>query len=471
MDIRKGLRIAVVTAATMAVWAGAGKDNAKAAVTAGDIEASGEEQKLYVNSANDKELMFGIAKKGKKSGKTVFKVSAWDVYETSGNGRVSIDLAKLSNIRENFAAVKTDDMEVPLIIRFPAVPKSTVATYNGALQELELKAGANKAGATAVSSYEWRTSYGSWHTPGTAEQLVSGKVKGVFKEFQYQGAVLYLRTPGAKLAKVTETADTSLKTVYYSEDTSKTVTVYDAGKLPGKEAKLNIAKQANGPFVSVQYKTGTLTLPKSSEYRVVTVSNGITTIPDGVIKNQSVKKGVTVTELLASDAIEKGVLEVRVEKKESKKKPASKWTRIQLEKPASLDTSGTDTIKAKPASPTNGLYQWGGAGIKDVKIMAPASGSVLVKAEYEANNKGVYSIVLTSTSDSAYQIVIMDKEEMPSASAKTRSLRAKSTLKLSGLKDGQVVYIRKTGNNKTKTWAGRYTKFGTVDFPKTEKAT
>ncbi len=64
----------------------------------------------------------------------------------------------------------------------------------------------------------------------------------------------------------------------------------------------------------------------------------------------------------------------------------------------------------------------------------------------------------------------MDKEEKPGASVSSRTLRANSSLTLSGLKDGQVIYIRQDGSSSTKTWAGEYTKFGTVDLPKQENA-
>lgn len=64
----------------------------------------------------------------------------------------------------------------------------------------------------------------------------------------------------------------------------------------------------------------------------------------------------------------------------------------------------------------------------------------------------------------------MDKEEKPGASVSSRTLKANSSLTLSGLKDGQVIYIRQDGSSSTKTWAGEYTKFGTVDLPKQENA-
>lgn len=91
---------------------------------------------------------------------------------------------------------------------------------------------------------------------------------------------------------------------------------------------------------------------------------------------------------------------------------------------------------------------------------------VLVKAEYVSGSNG-YDVVLTSTSDDKYKVVVMDKEEKPADDARgAKPLNAKSTLSLGNLKDGQVIYIRQEGNSRTKTWASEYTKFGTVDFPK-----
>lgn len=472
MEIRKKLQWTAVAAFAVITWTWAGADNASAAVTAADIEVSGTEQKMYVNVSQDKEMVFGTATRSRKADKVVFKVSSWNLYEIGSSKRVEIDLSKLSNVKDNYIAVKTDDMEVPVIVRIPANDKFSSVKYNGATQELEIKTGTSKTAMKAASDYEWRTVYSNWQTPGEKEKLTDGKATGVFGEFQFQGGTLYIRIPGEGLSKITETADITLKDAYDAADTSKAVKVYDASKLPGRETKLNIAKQANGPAVSVQYTAGTLTLPKLSEYRIVTVSGGAVKIPGDVIKNESVKRGVTVAELLSGSS-ESGILEVRTEPNNSRKKCASKWTRIQLEKPSVLETSGSDTLISKPSVPSDGVYKWGGGGIINVTVLGDADESgtkpVLVKAEYQSTSKG-FDIVIKSTSNESYHIAVMDKEEKPAASVSAKTLRANSSLTLSGLKDGQVIYIRQDGNNRTKTWAGEYTKFGTVDLPKQEDA-
>ena len=472
METRKKLQWTAVAAfaVTACTWAGA--DNASAAVTAADIEVSGTAQKMYVNVSQDKEMVFGTATRSRKSGKVVFKVSAWNLYETGSSQRAEIDLSKLSNVKDNYIAVKTDDMEVPVIVKIPANDKVSSVRYNGATQELEIKTGASRTSLKAASDYEWRTVYSNWQTPDETQKLADGKVSGVFGEFQFQGGTLYIRTPGEGLSKITETSDNELKDCYDAGNIDKAVKVYDAPRLPGRETKLNIAKQANGPSVSVQYSAGTLTLPKLSEYRIVTVSGSTVTIPDDVIKNESVKRGVTLDELLPG-SLENGILEVRTEPNTSRKKCASKWTRIPLEKPSVLETSGSDTLTSKPAAPADGIYKWGGGGIKNVTVVGDAGADgtkpVLVKADYQSTSKG-YDVVVTSTSSANYRVAVMDKEEKPGASVSSRTLRANSSLTLSGLKDGQVIYIRQDGSSSTKTWAGEYTKFGTVDLPKQENA-
>ena len=108
METRKKLQWTTVVAFAVTAWTWAGAENASAAVTAADIEASGTEQKMYVNASQDKEMFFGTATRSRKSGKVVFKVSSWNLYETGSNKRTEIDLSKLSNVKDNYIAVKTD---------------------------------------------------------------------------------------------------------------------------------------------------------------------------------------------------------------------------------------------------------------------------------------------------------------------------------------------------------------------------
>lgn len=448
MKVNDGLKIISVTAMAVAVWAGTGSTDVSATtmgnavITADDIQTSGADQKVYidVSKLNKEEVMFGMATKGKKYDKVTFKVSAWDIFEINDNKEipVAVDLSKLSNIKDNYVAIKTDGMEVPIIVKIPAVPKAATVTYNGAEQKLEFKVGAKKTEVKAASDYEWRTPYSSWNKPSDTEKLSDGVATKVFDDFKYQGATIYIRTPGAPKAAIKETEDASLKTAYDASNIDKEVKVYDAGSFPGKEAKLNIAKQANGPSVTAKYTSGTLTIPKSSEYRVVTIVDKVKTIPTELKKNES-RADFTITKLLES--AKQGILEVRTEQNTSRKKPASKWTRIPLSNLNELKVEGADgdIVNAKVTDSNN----------KPILTIGKTTDGVNIKNE---------------TSDS-YQILVTDKEPEINTTQTTKlSGNGSYTIKNDNNNNGKNVYIRKVGDTKTKTWVSDYIKIGTVNL-------
>ena len=253
METRKKLQWTAVAAfaVTACTWAGA--DNASAAVTAADIEVSGTAQKMYVNVSQDKEMVFGTATRSRKSGKVVFKVSAWNLYETGSSQRAEIDLSKLSNVKDNYIAVKTDDMEVPVIVKIPANDKVSSVRYNGATQELEIKTGASRTSLKAASDYEWRTVYSNWQTPDETEKLADGKVSGVFGEFQFQGGTLYIRTPGEGLSKITETSDNELKDCYDAGNIDKAVK--EAAEFEAQDKKRKEGIDAKNEADSLLFQT------------------------------------------------------------------------------------------------------------------------------------------------------------------------------------------------------------------------
>lgn len=458
MKVNDGLKITAITAMAIAVWTGAGSIDASATVTMGnahiapeDIQVSGKEQKVYINVSNlkNEEVMFGMATKGSKSDKITFKVSAWDIFEISSQEEkeIAVDLSKLSNIKDNFIAIKTDSMEVPIIIKIPKVPKAASVTYNAASHELEFKVGEKKSEAElkAAIDYEWRTQYSNWNSPKDAEeQLTNGVAKKTFDEFKYQGATLYIRTPGEPKAPIKETEDTDIKAkgAYDANNIDKKITVYDAGSFPGKEAKLNIAKQANGPSVAAKYTSGTLTLPSSAEYRVVTIENGVKNIPN--LTSNPTRTSVPITNLLPSSSVAtQGILEVRTKESNTGKKPkaASKWTRIPLSNVSELKVSGAD------GDITNSKV----TDSKNIKILEIT--------------KNTDSISIANQTDDSYQIVVMAETETPKIDTRqTYRLSGKATVTIRNDKNGQIVYIRKAGDSRTKTWVSNYVKIGKVNL-------
>lgn len=446
MKVANGLKVTAATAIALAVWACAGSTGASAAavITADNIKTSGEEQKVYIDVSHlhKEEVMFGMATRGKKSDKITFKVSSWDIFEVNNDDEIVVDLSKLSNIKDNFVAIKTDGMEVPVIIKIPAVPKAAIATYNGAERELEFKTGTKKNNVQPASDYEWRTPYSSWNSPSDAQKLSDGRTVGVFDDFKYQGATLYIRTPGAPKAGITETADEKLKNAYDAGNIDKKLQVYDAGSFTGKEAKLNIAKQANGPSVAAKYTSGTLTLPGSSEYRVVTIIDGVKEIPDKLTSTSS-RENVTIEQLLkvasTGSIAEQGILEVRTGQNDYKKKPASKWTRVPL--------SNANELKASNAD-----------GDVVNATVTDEDGNKVLEITKNADNISVKNI-----SEDDYQIVVL--AETPKLNTRYSKLKSQASIEINKDKNSQNVYIRKAGDSRTKTWVSGYIKIGTVKLP------
>lgn len=497
MRIRRLLQGTAVTALSVLAWAGAGSADTSASITIDNVKVDTEAQQIVVTpSAGDKEVLFSVAKKGsnRKTGKTTFKMSAWDVHDVNGSGSITMDLSKLNATKENFIAVMTGDMDKPFIIKIPASDKVNVLTYNAQKHELEFKAGDSKRNAIAATSFEYRIPSGKW---SENQKLENGVIKDIFEEYQYQGASLYVRTCSvyAELQ-----ADTYYSNVYDANNLDNKLDVYVSGKLPGKISKLNIAKQANGPSVAVQYTAGTLTLPKAAEYRLLVKgeSNSYSFKEFDVTKDgqaagketivptseTSATKNVRIDTLLGttdnpatSGAV--GILEIRTKAKENnsypkKAKCASKWTRINLEITAPLTSGELGGPATMAAACTPSENASGGAGV--AKAVVVKNGKNVVSVQYgdskEISKTWKGTIRFTNIGDDDYQVIV-SKDRVEDVStlttgAKTLAAGDKSTkiLNLTDVENGNYIYIRKAGNQSKKKWIGVYTLFGIVDFLK-----
>lgn len=499
MRIRRLLQGSAVAVLSVLAWAGAGAADTSASIDISKVSVDTKAQQVIVTpGAGDKEVLFSIAKKGsnKKTGKTTFKMSAWDVHDVNGSGNIKMDLSKLNATKENFIAVMTGDMDKPFIIKIPASNKVNVLTYNAQNHELEFKAGDSKRNAVAATSFEYRTPSGKW---SETQNLVNGVIKDIFKEYQYQGASLYLRTCNVQKDLV---VDTYYSNVYDASNLDNKLEVYEAGKLPGKISKLNIAKQANGPSVSIQYTAGTLTLPKAAEYRILikgqddsytfkefdVTKDGQAAGKERLVSTDATKvtKGVRIDTMLGtmdnpatSGAI--GILEVRTKAKENNSSPkkakcASKWTRINLEITAPLTNEelGGDAIITTACAVGDATS--GGAGIANAVILKEGKKVVSVQYGDSSEKDGVWKgkIRFTNIGDDEYQIIAVENEVQDIAElekekgAITLAAGSSSTkiANLSDVKDKSYIYIRKAGNQSKKKWVGVYRLFGRADIPK-----
>lgn len=450
MRIKRVLRGTALTAFAAAAWFGAGSAGASAAVSIADVKFDEQNISLEVNFS-DPELMVGIARvdSSKKA-----KVTTWDIFEpeAGGTGTAKIDLSKLSVVKDNYIAITTNDMEIPLYIKLAATAKRNRITFHGDTAKIS----DFKADSKDVTDIEYRRTTDAW----TNKTVKISEIE--FSEYQYQGAVLYLRVPGedrldgikaSAKAGSTEDVYKDIKEGQVDINTVKGASaimadVYNIGSLPGKEVKLNIAKQANGPSVPVDYKKGTVTINQNLEYRVIKDS-GI--VSYAAIASKSVKN---VSDILgASDGLpaeSSGVIEVRkAAATKGKGKSASKWTRVQLEEPKALAlVPGTADINTATAG-------------QPVTI-STTSGAIM-EAGYKLNSKNtaVTYLVLTNKTSDNYEYYL--GSAVPAVGDK--AIKTIKGSKAANIKkddvSGKNIYIRMAGDKKTKRWAGEWTKVGT----------
>jgi hypothetical protein len=501
--MKKLLQGALVVATVATTWAAVGATDANAATTSTTLNSLGSGT-IAINTANqtltytpntkkstDKEVLFGVATKAtsKKDSKVTFKVAAWDVYDV-GSDAITIDLSKLSNVKDNYIELRTDNASAPVIIKIPAVAKATKAALDASTNELTFQTGATaKSVANYAGKLEYRTAVGSW---ADFAEVADGKVAAdaLVKGYQYQGATLYLRTPGAADAEITETTETGDQNVYVDDQTDVVEKTYVTSSLPGKETKLTIAKQANGPKVTVSYTKATVALPKDTEYRIWNADSKTLPTVDEYTK-VTAKETATIADLLKkiSDDATSATLEVRTSAITKSKKCASKWTRVALAAPTEVanvtagDTIAELTTKGSGSNityssdtddkTTADVVEYGGAGV--VKAVVGDGDASTITAEYKTTKvKKVdtyTNVVLTNTSDVAYDVIVVKANGAADTAAKASTLAAKTTkgngtVTLKNVEDGSAIYIRYKGVDKTKTLTGVYTKLGVVDYPK-----
>lgn len=383
MRIKRVLQGTALTALAAAAWIGAGTVDASAALT-DNIKVDTDAQTLQVTNADAKEVLFGIATfKDTKSPKEI-KVSAWDVYENK-NSNVSIDLSKLSNVKDNYIAVKTEKDD-PVYIKIPAAVKSQKVSYDAYDKTLKIdtvKVGSSKDGITGdniKSGWEYKTAYGDWISFNDNSMNVTLGDKGVtqseiFEDYLYQGASLTVRAAASGAAMTVNNASqtTGVKDVV----SGKTDCIlYEVGSFPGKEIKLNIPKQANAPSVKVDYKKGTIALKNKVEYRflaqtkegdlnyeLAVVSAGAataTTADTGKVEPLSVDGIFETANITSEGAL--GILEVRMlgtkagDGKHGKGKAPSKWARVEITKMGEVKGFNAETpLAASKASIANSI--------------------------------------------------------------------------------------------------------------------
>lgn len=451
MRIKRVLQGTALTAFAVVAWLSAGSVDASAEVSISDVTFDEQDASLEIKFTGP-ELMAGIASVDRNRNA---KVAVWDIFEQgegANKGTAKMDLSKLSVVKDNYIAIMTNDMEVPFYIKLAATAKSNKITFRADTAKIStFKADNNDK----VEDVQYRRTTDAW----TNKTVKISETE--FSEYQYQGAVLYFRVPGIdKLSGITTSAQASdAKDPYEGLKEDQVINagnnamvpksdVYNIGSLPGKEVKLNIAKQANGPSVPVDYKKCKVTIKKKLEYRVIKESGIVSyaAIGSDAVKDVSGILGASD----GSEAAPSAILEVRkAAVTKGRLKCASKWTRVQLEESKAL-AFAAGTVDINAATTDNPV------------TISTASGAV-IEAGYKLNTKktAVTYLYLTNKTSDNYEFYL--GSAVPAVGDKAiKTIKGNKTANLK--KDdvgGKNIYIRIAGDKKTKRWAGEWTKAGT----------
>ena len=486
MRIKRVLQGTALTALAAVAWAGVGTTDAAAA----DVPAAnsfpvqdisfelGEEEEGYIGvkieapTDNTKEIMVGIGSFNESKKTIKIADNAWSVYDVckigqkpvqTGNGYwtyvpvmgADVDLSKLSVTKDNYIAIKSESTD-PVYFRISASITKQKYTYNAgtnAIDFTKFEQGNSKTAGTLTkdnTTLYYRTQGGSsyWQYVNCYDNGKFDANNKVFQEYQYQGATLYLRVAGNTNVLNDESKITG--GVKDANDKSANPTVYDfyqAGYMPSKEVKLNIAKQANGPSVSANYLTGEVKIPNNTEYRVIASGGAID--KEGTEKDPYSKgsgSNVKVADLLkfATEATgaTSGTIEVRkAATTNGKGKAASKWTRVSIEMPDPIDVTGATQ---------NGVAVEGELN-KDTVISVTAGAIALkdkttIEATINNKTKATNGIKVKVPTDCKYGVVV-------TVGSKTVTVKNDGKEKTIKATAGAEVKIHKAGDKKTKAWA------------------
>ena len=489
--IQRSLFLAVAAASLVAAPAAVRADGETTTTPTGtltdagitNVEVDGVEGVLTATSGAN-EVLVGTGKVNTK--KATITVSTWDIYEPEG-GSITVDLSKLKNTADNYLVLGTNKNENVSIVKIPVAAKVTKLKFDAAKAVLQAGYGASSKEATLkelkaddadAAKFEYRTSYSQW------KDMVKDSKLPDFKLYQVNGSQLYVRLKGAAEAQLTQPDDKE-KLAYNGQETQ--IPVYVAPNLPGKEVKVSIAAKAKGPSITADYVNGAVKLPKSTEWRLATTNeivgaaasaaaqdtttptpekNYLTTLTDG--------KAHSITEILtAANKTDLATAALEVRKAKTDKKPASKWSRLTIEKLATLvQGEGKDYVEGSTRDEAKKP-----GDRKELVIMMTAkvfeNGTQVITIEYattgsKSNLKNVFKV--TNKGKLGYEIRIgaKDAAEAPTTGKSTKIASGASREKIVTVKsvdDLSTVWIRRAGDKKTKTWASAWAKLGVVDYP------
>lgn len=470
-------------------------DGAFEDVSIASVSVDGTKGTMEIKAADSntpKEILVGIG----KIKKDVISVASWGSYEPDTNKKVTVDLSKLNNVKDNYIVITTPGKDSVSVVKVKPTEKTTKAKFNakdGLLQAAsgekvsnsDLKDLTKETGAI----YEFKTPYSGW------QDLVTGtdtKTIANMSLYQEEGAKLVVRLKGSTDGTTALVQGTEVLTY----GTELKVKVYDSkAKLPGKEAKVTVAAKAKGPKITADYVNGKVKFPKNTEYRLATTTYVQAAGTDG----KYVAGPTAATEISkiadTDDEVKKTtVLNFDIEARTiaNDKKAASKWSRLSVVKPAAIDTTtenkllvaGEDIKHWESNSATskkdgNGTVPttvtadvtYTGKGVTAATLREDKSGGNILTIKYVAKKLPKDSkytenaVEITNNGESAYEFIVGTKGATAApTTGKVAKVAKGSKITLTGVSDLDTIWVRVAGDKKNTTWVGAFTKLGIVDY-------
>lgn len=396
----------------------------------------------------DREILFAVpsVNSSKKA-----KIASWDIYptqelteqisetETKKYKAVTIDLSSLNTQKDNYILIKGDRGDAnPIAYKIPATDKKVKPKYNGT----------NAVAAEgSTAALEYRTQYGDWQDYVAPAEGVTGTDLSLY---QQRGATLYFRLKSKEPA-----ADAQADTLTDSKDSTQTYTAKVANTLPGKEVKVKIGKMANAPKATINYVKNTVKLPKNAKYVAFDAEAALPDASAWKTGDGEISDATVMNTILGG-----GILEVRTTKSG---KPDSKIAHydfsVQEELSGTVEDTDTEASVTKVNDSTNRVVNTDADDTKGVKAN-------LVDGKKDKTGKVTrYDLEFSNDSGDKYEVI--KNAAKPEATAKGKAIKANTSkpVKITDVKDGDFVWIRKVGDQKKGTWTTNWEKMGKVVVP------
>lgn len=457
----KLLRNLLIGAFSMSIWFGVNSQTVKADADARiepyEITIDYAKQKLILNERNtrDHEICceFGTSKYVRKYDTDVCKF--YTSFTLDYKDGLTIDLSTLKREKDNFIRLTGNYREQPTTIMIPAVNTKIKAEFDPVTSSVKMYDNTDKTDAPQYTAekIEYRTVYSNWTQ---YEYFDDFDVYDSLYKYQQRGAILYfrLKAEGAQQLYTTAPKPTSAGV---EDENGEDMQVYEALSFPGKEVKLTIPQLPKAPRVRADYNKQLFTLPKGTEYRVVSSRSDM----KWTRAKKSTVLQVDLSDLTAKYGADSNItFEARLAQTEDK--PASQIYQITASIPEKPKIS---TIKSSVTA--DGRQNIDQSCIKD------EFGADALVAQYVYNEKRqqCQAVNFWTNLDEAYEICAIKGSGEPSAyQAGIQKLKPYGDTKISvsSLRDGSKLYIRRMANAKAKQFSSPWVLYGVISYPEEE---